>query len=183
MKFANIALLGSASANFLQDSILELDAATAAAPEDMMSHPAWKQYLITNKVGEMQCQPHEGYIFWDLKPIDANKDVDYIGKWAPEFNKHTFAVELCESSFIPSAKEMISYTLPSADGSTTSTMEFDALPQHLKRGNAYWTTPTEANPAEFNTEYSFLSGQFESVPTPDGDVDEYDGWTVTYASF
>ena len=87
MKFANIALLGSASANFLQDSILELDATTAAAPEDMMSHPAWKQYLITNKVGEMQCQPHEGYIFWDLKPIDANKDVDYIGKWAPEFKK------------------------------------------------------------------------------------------------
>ena len=100
MKFANIALLGSASANFLQDSILELDAAAAPAtvPVDYFAtkHEAWKPYIITNKVGEMQCQPHEGYIFWDLKPIDAHKDVDYIGKWADEFKGHTFAVELCE---------------------------------------------------------------------------------------
>ena len=95
MKFANIALLGCASANFLQDSILELDAA-AAPVTDWTTTANWKKYAITNKVGEMQCQPHEGYIFWDLKPIDAQKDVDYIGKWADEFKGHTFAVELCE---------------------------------------------------------------------------------------
>ena len=125
MKFANIALLGCASANFLQDSILELDATTAAAPEDMMSHPAWKKYLITNKVGEMQCQPHEGYIFWDLKPIDANKDVDYIGKWADEFKGHSFAVELCEESFTPNSGNMLNYdVISSADGTTSTTMEF-----------------------------------------------------------
>ena len=87
MKFANIALLGAASANFLQDSIVELDTAATpaaapvvAAPEDYSTTAEWKKYAITSKVGEMQCQPHEGYIVWDLKPLDAHKSVDYIGR-------------------------------------------------------------------------------------------------------
>jgi len=83
MKFAHIALLGAASANFLQDSIVELDDTTAAAapasPVDYSTTKEWTKYAITSKVGEMQCQPHEGYIVWDLKPLDAHKSVDYIG--------------------------------------------------------------------------------------------------------
>jgi hypothetical protein len=75
MKFAQIALLGAASANFLQDSIVELADTTV----DYSTTPEWKKYAIHSKVGEMQCQPHEGYIVWDLKPLDSHKSVDYIG--------------------------------------------------------------------------------------------------------
>jgi len=50
----------------------------------------------------MLCQPHEGYIFWDLKPLDGH-GVDYIGKDAGAFAGHTFAVEVCENSF-PTSK-------------------------------------------------------------------------------
>ena len=80
MKFALSALLGAATAsNFLQEAIIELDDAKAATPVDYTKTDAWKNYAITNKVGEMICQPHEGVIFWDLKPMDASKSVDYIG--------------------------------------------------------------------------------------------------------
>jgi len=79
MKFALSALLGAATAsasNFLQETILELDAVTlpvptpVVAPIDYTTTAAWKPYTITNKIGEMQCQPHEGAIIWDLKPVD-----------------------------------------------------------------------------------------------------------------
>jgi hypothetical protein len=53
MKFALYALLGAAAAsNFLQDTIMELD---ATKPVDVWTLPAWKDYAITNKVGEGQC--------------------------------------------------------------------------------------------------------------------------------
>jgi len=46
----------------------------------------------------MICQPHEGYIVWDLKPMDGHS-VDYIGKNSAAFDGNTFGVELCENAF------------------------------------------------------------------------------------
>lgn len=45
------------------------------------------------------CQPHEGAVFWDLKPMDRDASVDYIGNGSQNFDGHTFAVELCELKF------------------------------------------------------------------------------------
>ena len=49
MKFANIALISAASANFLQETILELDA--VAATTDYTTTKPWEKYAIQNKVG------------------------------------------------------------------------------------------------------------------------------------
>ena len=167
MKFANIALISAASANFLQETILELDA--VAATTDFTTTKAWKPYTIHNKVGEGVCQPHEGAIFWDLKQLDAHKSVEYIGAGQSGFEGHTFAVEICEGSFEAS-------TLPvQTVGETKFTV--GAVPTTTKKGNAYWTT---ASTETFVPTYSFLSGNFNS--TYDETTDKYDGWTLTYAS-
>ena len=130
MKFANIALISAASANFLQETILELDA--VAATTDYTTTKPWEKYAIQNKVGEGICQPHEGAIFWDLKHLDAHKSVEYIGAGQTGFDGHTFAVEICENSFDAS-------TLPvQTVGETKLTV--GAIPATTKKGNAYWTT-------------------------------------------
>jgi hypothetical protein len=96
MKLANIALLGAASAhsNFLQETILELDAVKTAPA--FSTTKEWTKYDTGSKVGEALCQPHEGVIFWDLKQLDQSHDVDYIGTGEKGFGGSTFGVEMCE---------------------------------------------------------------------------------------
>jgi len=94
----------------------------------------------------MQCQPHEGAIIWDLKPVDNNKSIDYIGKGQEGFGGHTFAVELCEMSF-PIAT-MPSYTTGTKDSAVTYTVDQSTIAQ----GNAYWTTETSGDTNTFTPE-------------------------------
>ena len=171
MKFTLPALLGAAAAgsNFLQETILELDA--QATPTDWSTKPEWKKYAITNKVGELICQPHEGYIFWDLKPMDAHKSVDYIGVNQEAFGGSTFAVELCEPAFETK-------TMPAYKNSDKESMTVGTGAGNLRKGNAYWTE-ADGSSSNFTPKYSFLNGNFVSV---ENDDEEYTGWTLTYAS-
>ena len=203
MKFASIALFGAASANFLQETILELDAAAAPAtttdsaatepastepaatepaatepaaapaaapapPQDFSKDKAWDKYAIKNKVGEGFCQPHVGYVFWDLKQMDEHAGIEYIGTGAVGFDGNAFAVELCEAGF--DASKMKPYK-----NSADKTLTVGAIPSTLHKGNAYWTTESSGGET-FIPKYSFLSGNF--VPTMDEDTEQYNGWTL-----
>jgi hypothetical protein len=121
----------------------------------------------------MLCQPHEGYIFWDLKALDGH-GVDYIGKNSAAYKGQTFAVEVCENSFDTS--KLTPYT---PKGSTT-TIERSHTDASLKKGNAYWTKLNTEDDSTFFPAYSFLSASFES--SQDKETEEYNGWTLTYAS-
>lgn len=135
MKFAYTALLGAASANFLQE--LDSTAAAATAPEDATEKAEWAKYKIESKLTEVGgglCQPSEGLVVWDLKGLDAKKSVDYIGASQAGFSDNTFGVELCESSF--DYTKMPNYKVGES--------EFNILAPEtpLKHGNAYWSSET-----------------------------------------
>jgi hypothetical protein len=72
---------------------MELDAA-----KDLTTTTPWTKYNTGTKVGEGLCQPREGYIVWDLKPLDQSHEFDYIGAGEEGFGGNTFAVEMCESA-------------------------------------------------------------------------------------
>lgn len=120
----------------------------------------------------MLCQPHEGYIFWDLKALDGH-GVDYIGKNSAAYKGQTFAVEVCENSF--DTEKLTPYT-PTG---STETYERSHTDASLGKGNAYWTT-LNSDETTFYPEFSFLSASFASVQ--DEETEKYTGWTLTYAS-
>lgn len=66
-------------------------------------------HKITHRVGEGLCQPYVGFLFWDLKPLDAKRSIDMY--YDSGFGDHAFGVKLCELEF-PSS-ELAHYT---ADG-------------------------------------------------------------------
>lgn len=122
-----------------------------------------------SKVGHGYCQPNDGSIVWNLKPMDGT-GVDFIGKDSSEFAGHTFAVEVCEPPF--KTAEMKPYTAGETEFSVAGTGT-------LNEGNAYWTTTTEGS-TEYTPTYSFTSGYF--VPSVNSETGKWTGWDLKYVS-
>jgi hypothetical protein len=71
-------------------------------------------------------------VFWDLKPLEKHKSVDYIGRNHQGFSGHTFGDKLCGNSFDYS--KMPNYKIEESSYS----IENPKTP--LKHGNAYWSS-------------------------------------------
>lgn len=61
---------------------------------------------MAQKVGDGMCQPHEGLVFWDLKPLDASASTDF--KKVGDSNNY-FAFKLCETKFKSSELKLKGY--------------------------------------------------------------------------